>query len=87
MESFVRIVTLDNIVQAQVVDSALTEAGIPHVMVSYYDAAYDGLFQAMRGWGHVEAPKRFREEVLAVVEAARCDPPPPPADPDGESGT
>ena len=36
-------------------------------MLSYHDTAYDGLFQGGRGWGHVEAPAEFREEILATI--------------------
>ena len=28
---------------------------------------YDGLFQGMRGWGHVEAEEQHHAEILAVI--------------------
>lgn len=46
----------------------LTERDIPHIMRSYHDSAYDGIFQTRGGWGHIEAPLNFKDEILAVVE-------------------
>ena len=62
---------LKNEIEAQLLDSILTERDIPHVMVSYYDSAYDGLFQASRGWGHLEAPAGRAGEILAILEDLR----------------
>ncbi len=68
MDKLEKIAVLDNEVQAELVDSVLEERGIPHLMRSYYDSALDGLYQVPKGWGHVEAPQEFREEVMAVIE-------------------
>ncbi len=67
MEKLEKIAVLDNEVQAELLDSVLEERGIPHVMRSYYDSALDGIFQARAGWGHVEAPLSFRDEIMAVL--------------------
>jgi len=68
MEELKRVVVLENTIQAQLLDSILTERNIPHVMVSYRDSAYDGIYQLRKGWGHVEAPERYREEIAAIYE-------------------
>ncbi len=68
MENVERIAVLDNEVQAELLDSVLSERNIPHLLRSYHDSAYDGLFQMPQGWGHVEAPVSFRDEILAIVE-------------------
>ncbi len=68
MEHFTKIVVLDNEVQAQILVSLLEEAGIPHRLRSYRDSVLDGLFQGMKGWGHVDAPERFRTEIMALLE-------------------
>ena len=86
MDKLEKIVVLDNEVQAELVDSVLSERGIPHLMRSYHDSALDGLYQARSGWGHIEAPQSFRDEILAVIEdikrqaAARAEPQDRPAD-------
>ena len=71
MDKLEKIAVLDNEVQSELVDSVLTERGIPHLMRSYHDSAYDGLFQGQGGWGHVEAPASFRKDILAVIADIR----------------
>ena len=71
MDKLEKIVVLDNEVQAELVDSVLAEREIPHIMRSYHDSALDGIYQAKSGWGHVEAPESFRDEIVAVVEEIR----------------
>lgn len=66
MADFVKIVTLRNEVEAQLIDQVLSEQGIPHRMRSYHDSAYDGLYQALKGWGHIEAPADYRDEIKAI---------------------
>jgi len=71
MDKLEKIAVLDNEVQAELVDSVLSERGIPHLMRSYYDSALDGLYQGGAGWGQVEAPQSFRDEILAGIEEIR----------------
>jgi hypothetical protein len=71
MQSYEKIVVLENEVQARLLDAILTDRGIPHVMQSYHSLAYDGIFQLSAGWGHVEAPAAFRGDILAVLEDLR----------------
>ena len=52
----------------------LNRQGIPHVMVSYRDAALDGLFQTLRGWGHVEAPDEAKEQILLIIKEITQEP-------------
>ena len=90
MDAVEKIVVLDTEVQAELVDMALTKLDIPHLMQSYYDSAYDGLFQGGRGWGHVEAPASHRDEILAIVAELKKQPPSTPeesqpGDPSGPS--
>ena len=71
MEDYKKIATLDNEIEARLVDSILTERNIPHRMRSYHDTAYDGLFQAQKGWGYVAAPEAFEEEVKEILTDVR----------------
>jgi hypothetical protein len=66
MDEYKKMVVLDNEIEAQLMDSILTERNIPHRMKSYHDSAYDGIFQAQKGWGHIEAPLRYKEEIIAI---------------------
>jgi hypothetical protein len=83
MEKVEKIAVLDNEVQAELVDTVLTDRGIPHVMRSYHDSAYDGLFQNLGAWGHVEAPARLRGEVLGVIGEVKSQPQSDSNDPEG----
>jgi hypothetical protein len=71
MEDFAKIATLENDFEAQLLDSILTERDIPHLMRSYHDTAYDGLFQTQKGWGHVSAPPGYREVILEILSDLR----------------
>jgi hypothetical protein len=71
MDDFVKVIVLDNEFEAQLVDSILEERDIPHRMRSYHDTAYDGLFQAQKGWGHVSAPEGFADEIRDIVHELR----------------
>ena len=67
MERFEKIVVLENEVQAEVVEGALTNQGIPHRFRCYHDSALDGVLQGTYGWGHIEAPVEFKERILEIV--------------------
>jgi hypothetical protein len=67
-----RVATLEGEVEAELLDSYLTSRQIPHVMVSYRDTAFDGLFQATRGWGHIEAPPEHRDAILEILKDIRA---------------
>ena len=71
MDDYVKVTVLDNEIEAQLLDSILEERDIPHLMVSYHDTAYDGLFQTQKGWGHVSAPTPFKQEILEILTEVR----------------
>lgn len=71
MEQFARVAVLRNNVEAGLLDSILSEREIPHIMVSYHDAALDGLFQAQKGWGCVEAPESYKDEIVHILADIR----------------
>jgi len=68
MEEFKKILVLENEIEARLLDSVLNERNIPHRIRSYYDSAYDGIFQAQKGWGVVLAPLQYQEEVEAIYQ-------------------
>jgi len=63
-----KVAVLESEVEADLLDVELNTQGIPHVMVSYRDAALDGLFQTLRGWGHVEAPAESKDQILSILK-------------------
>jgi hypothetical protein len=46
-EVYVKVDILENEIEAQLLDSILNERNIPHHIQSYYDTAFDGLFQTI----------------------------------------
>lgn len=68
---FTRIALLESMVEAQLVDSILTERQIPHRIRSFHDTAYDGLFQVQKGWGELLAPTAFGPQLLEILQDLR----------------
>jgi len=66
MEGYKKILVLENEIEARLLESVLKERDIPHRIRSYYDSAYDGIFQTQKGWGVVEAPIDYKEEIVAI---------------------
>ena len=64
-----KILMLDNQIQAKLLEEILTEKNIPFIIRSYHDSAYDGLWQMQSGWGHLEAPPEYKEEILEVFKS------------------
>ena len=71
MEDYIKASTLDNEDEGRLIDSILTERGIPHQMRSYYDTAFDGLYQTQKGWGYVSAPASHEEEIIEIISDLR----------------
>jgi hypothetical protein len=71
MEDYVRVAFLDNEIEAQLLDSILTQRDVPHRIRSYHDTAYDGLFQTQLGWGYVSSPPACREEIDEILSDLR----------------
>jgi fructose-bisphosphate aldolase class II len=67
----VKIAVLENAIEAQLIGSILDQRGIIHRLRSYYDTAYDGLFQMQKGWGKLYASQSHRQEVLRVIDDVR----------------
>ncbi len=57
------VIPIDQQIEAAYLESVLKDREIPYVLVSYYDTAYAGLFQSQNGWGHVEVPLEYADEV------------------------
>jgi len=71
VETFEKILVLNNEVEARLLEAVLAEQQIPHLMRTYHDRAYDGLWQPQLGWGHIEAPKKYKDRILSIYEDLR----------------
>ena len=70
-QKFIRIVILENAIEAQLVGSILDQRQVPHRIRSFYDTAYNGLFQMQKGWGELSSPPIYKQEILDIVEEIR----------------
>ncbi len=71
MEQYKKIGILDNAFEAQMLGSVLKERGIPHRLTSYYDTAFDGLYQTQKGWGHVSSTAQFSGIIKEILSDLR----------------
>ena len=71
MEDYIKVATLDNEIEARLLESILNERAIPHRLRSYHDTAYDGLFQTQKGWGTVNAPESYEDEISEILSDVR----------------
>lgn len=68
MEKFEKITLLNNEFEARLLEEILKDKNIPHIIRSYSDSAYDGVWQLQHGWGHIEAPNKNKDEIIAIYK-------------------
>ena len=73
MEEYKKAATLENEIESQLLGSILNERNIPHRITSYYDTAYDGLYQTQKGWGYISAPNAYLKEIQDIITSIRED--------------
>ncbi|QTA90270.1 hypothetical protein [Desulfonema magnum] len=72
-KEFIKVAILESTIEAQVTGAVLEEENIPHLIRSYHDTAYDGLFQFQKGWGEIRAPLSHKEEILKILDEVRSE--------------
>jgi hypothetical protein len=58
---------IDNRFEGDRVSQALEEAGIPYMIKSFLDTAYDGLYVPQKGWGKVVVLEEWHEKAGRIV--------------------
>ncbi len=66
MDKTEKILILYNEIEANLLSGLLSERNIPHLLRSYHDSALNGLWQTQKGWGHLQAPAKYREDILKI---------------------
>jgi len=74
MSNPVKILTFRNEIEALLLQEILTDKQIPHMIRSYHDSAYDGLWQTQSAWGHLEAPEEYRDQIITIYEQMAPEP-------------
>ena len=65
--SWVRIHTLGNRFEADLLLHALEQEGIPVRLRTYEETAYDGLFVPQRGWGTLFVPGDYEDSARELI--------------------
>jgi len=68
MTKIVRILVFNNEIEANLLKEILTDKNIPHIVRSFHDSVYDGIYQINAGWGILEGPEEFRDEILKIYD-------------------
>lgn len=71
METFERILTLNNELEASLMEEILADRKIPSGIVPITDTALGGIMQLENGWGYVEAPLRYKNEIISIYKEIR----------------
>lgn len=66
-----KIAVLDNELEADILAQCLDEMGIPYNIRCFIDTAYSTVFQLTRGWGQVNAPIKYQENILDILRELR----------------
>jgi len=69
MDEYVDICVLESNAAATILTSLLETKNIPHRVVNHRDSAFSGAYKDSLGWGHLEAPEAYRDEIRAVLES------------------
>ncbi len=70
-EVFIKVATVDNTFEADVITNALRKECVPVMVRSYQDTAYDGIFIPQKGWGTIMVPIEFREQAEEIIRAIK----------------
>ncbi len=71
MEEIIKVAILENEIEAKLLSSLLKEKDIPHLVGTYHDAVYNGIFEPQKGWGYVNAPESYKTKILEVLSDIR----------------
>ena len=65
MDKKIRI--LESQFEALRIKDILDSHNIPHIIRSFHDSVYDGLFQTQMGWGALIADEELEDEILRLI--------------------
>ncbi len=74
MTEFISIHTIENQVEAQVIEAALKEAGVKFIMRTFEDSAYNGIFVPQKGYAQVlvaPADSDKAKQIISIVNAGK----------------
>ena len=63
-----KILKISSEIEALRIRDILDSNQIPHLIRSFHDSAYDGLFQHQYGWGVLEADEAHEAKILELLK-------------------
>ena len=70
-ENFKKVTVAENRFEADLISQTLQQEGIPCLIRSYHDTAYDGIFIPQKGWGAIMVPEELEEKASSVIAEVR----------------
>jgi hypothetical protein len=70
-EVFVKVETIENQFEADVLKNALEKEQIPVMVRSFHDTAYDGIYIPQKGWGIVLVPEEHKARAQEIIAALK----------------
>ena len=71
MERWIKAGIIENRFEGDTISQALNQAGIPFLIKSFLDTAYDGLYLPQKGWGAIWVPDEFGEEAERAISEVK----------------
>lgn len=66
-----KIAVIENRFEADLLSDALAHEGIEHVIRSFQDSAYDGLYVTQKGYAQLLTDEKDKEAALAILDDIR----------------
>jgi hypothetical protein len=70
-ERFTKITVAENRFEADLIAQTLQDEGIPCLIRSYHDTAYDGIFIPQKGWAAIMVPAELKGRARAIIAELR----------------
>ena len=68
-KTLVKVFTLRDRFEADLITRELEKEGIPVLIRSFRDTAYDGIYIPQKGWGEVRVPEKEQERAKEIIDA------------------
>jgi len=68
-----KILTLNSEIESLRIKDILDSNEIPHIIRSFHDSVYDGLFQSQYSWGVLEADEKDEARILDLLNDILTD--------------
>ncbi len=70
-ENFKKITVVENKFEADLIAQSLKQEGIPFMIRTYHDTAYNGIFIPQKGWGAIMVPEKQEGQALDIIAELR----------------